>query len=213
MQEGIPFKILLLLDNTPSHPPALEDLSDNIKIVFLLPNTTSLLQPMDQGVIKTFKSYCLRSTLDALLKVMNDGRTTVNEFWNAFNIKDAINIIKISWQQVPRQCINGVWNKICTQFYHDLRGFNTEYNITTSNKESMKVAQKAGLGEVHEEDIEDLLESHTKELTDEDLLELEKERQHEEEDTANQPEPSTRQLTAKRLARTFDHISAAVAIF
>jgi hypothetical protein len=122
----------------------------------------------------------------------------VKEFWKAFNIEDAINIKKILWQQVPRQCMNGVWKKICPQFYHDLRGFNVEYNITTANKESMKVAQKLGLGEVDEGDIEDLLESHTKELTNEDLLESEKERQQEEEeDTANQPEPSARQLTAK----------------
>jgi hypothetical protein len=144
---------------------------------------------------------------------MNDGRTTLKEFWKTFNIKDAINIIKISWQQVPRQCMNGVWKKICPQFCHDLRGFNMEYNMTTANKESVKVAQKVGLGKVDEEDIEDFLESHTKELTNEDLLESEKERQQEEDDTANQPEPSTRQLTARRLAQTFDHISTAVAIF
>jgi hypothetical protein len=147
MQEGIPCKITLLLDNAPSHPPALGDFSDNIKIVFLPSYTTSLLQLMDQGVIKTFKSYYLRSTLDTLLKAMNDGRTTVTEFWKAFNIKDVINIIKISWQHVPRQCMNGVWKKICPQFYHDLRGFNIEYNITTALKESVKVVQKVGLGE------------------------------------------------------------------
>jgi hypothetical protein len=171
MQEGIPFKILLLLDNAPGHPPALEDFSDNIKIVFLPSNPTSLLKLMDQGVIKTFKSYYLRSTLDAILKAINDGRTTVTEFWKAFNIKDAINIIKISWQHVPRQCMNGEWKKICPQFCHDLKGFNTEINITTSNKESVKVAQKVGLGEDDEGDIEELRESHTKELTNEDLLE------------------------------------------
>jgi hypothetical protein len=60
--------------------------------------------------------------------------------------------------------MNRVWKKICPQFYHDLKGFNIEYNITNANKESVKVAQKVGLGEVDEGDIEDLLESHTKEL-------------------------------------------------
>jgi hypothetical protein len=59
-----------------------------------------------------------------------------------------------------------------------------------------------------------LLELHTTELTNEDLLELEKERQQEEDEyTANQPEPSARQLTAKRLAQAFVHISAAIVIF
>jgi hypothetical protein len=47
------------------------------------------------------------------------------------------------------------------------------------------------------------------------LLESEKERQQEEEeeDTTNQPQPSASQLTAKRLAQAFDHISAAIVIF
>jgi hypothetical protein len=49
-------------------------------------NTASFLQPIDQGVIKTFKFDYLRSTLGALLKV-NNGRTTVNEFWKAIATK------------------------------------------------------------------------------------------------------------------------------
>jgi hypothetical protein len=43
-------KILLLVDNCPAHP-VLEKL-ENIKLVFLPANTTSMLQPMDQGVIR-----------------------------------------------------------------------------------------------------------------------------------------------------------------
>ena len=35
------------------HPQVLQDLHQDIKFVFLPPNTMSLLQPMDQGVIKT----------------------------------------------------------------------------------------------------------------------------------------------------------------
>ena len=46
-------RILLLCDNCPSHV-AVSCLS-NIKVVFLPPNTTSILQPCDQGIIQAIK--------------------------------------------------------------------------------------------------------------------------------------------------------------
>ena len=49
--------ICLLVDNATSHPNSVE--LTNIRLVFLPPNTTSLVQPMDQGVIRNFKHfYC-----------------------------------------------------------------------------------------------------------------------------------------------------------
>ena len=53
-------KVVLFVDQASSH--VLQDLS-NIRIQFLPPNTTSKLQPMDQGVIRSFKC-CYRSRLD-----------------------------------------------------------------------------------------------------------------------------------------------------
>ena len=44
LSPGFPFKILMVLDNAPAHPQMLQDLHSNIKFIFLLPNTTSLLQ-------------------------------------------------------------------------------------------------------------------------------------------------------------------------
>ncbi|KAG7163515.1 Tigger transposable element-derived protein 1-like 53 [Homarus americanus] len=50
-QQNVPFEILLLLDNAPGHSPLLLDRHPNVKVVFLPPNTTSILQPMDQELI------------------------------------------------------------------------------------------------------------------------------------------------------------------
>jgi DDE superfamily endonuclease len=46
-EKDIAFKILLILDNAPGHPPHLGESHPNIKVVYLPPNTTSILQPMD----------------------------------------------------------------------------------------------------------------------------------------------------------------------
>ena len=47
-------KILLILDNAPGHDQELQ--LSNIIFLFLLPNTTSILQPLDQGVIAVVKA-------------------------------------------------------------------------------------------------------------------------------------------------------------
>ncbi|GFX23775.1 tigger transposable element-derived protein 1 [Trichonephila clavipes] len=58
-EKSLDFKVLLIVDNAASHPQ-LEH--PNVKLVFLLLNTTSLIQPLDQGVIATFKKYYIKTT-------------------------------------------------------------------------------------------------------------------------------------------------------
>ena len=48
-------KILLLVDNCTAHPAF--DMLKSIRLDFLPPNTTSLIQPMVQGIIKNFKVH------------------------------------------------------------------------------------------------------------------------------------------------------------
>jgi hypothetical protein len=56
--KNLPLKATLLLDNAASHPPA-EDLTaenGNFSVIYFPPNVTSIIQPMDQGVIETMKT-------------------------------------------------------------------------------------------------------------------------------------------------------------
>ncbi|XP_067143077.1 tigger transposable element-derived protein 1-like [Centruroides vittatus] len=65
-QKNISFKVLLLMDNVPSHPINLNH--PNVKVVCLPSNTTSILQPLDQGIIQTFKTFYLRRTFEMIFK-------------------------------------------------------------------------------------------------------------------------------------------------
>jgi hypothetical protein len=56
--------ILLLIDNASSH---VELQLSNVKVHFLPPNTTSELQPMDAGLIKSFKAHYRRSFIQWIL--------------------------------------------------------------------------------------------------------------------------------------------------
>ena len=77
LEKDIPFNILLLLDNAPGHPTFMDDFHPNIKVMHLPPNTTLLIQLMDQGVIATFKKYYLHHISCQAAKVSDELGTTL----------------------------------------------------------------------------------------------------------------------------------------
>lgn len=62
ISKNLNFKALLVLDNAPSHCSLNLNLDySNTSVTFLLSQTTSILKPLDMGVIKTFESYCTKN--------------------------------------------------------------------------------------------------------------------------------------------------------
>lgn len=54
---GLPPRAILILDNAPGHPVELSSEDKQISVMFLPPNCTPLIQPMDQHVIQAIKLH------------------------------------------------------------------------------------------------------------------------------------------------------------
>lgn len=109
-KKGLPVKALLLIDNAPSHPPESQLISDDGSIcaMFLPPNVTSLIQPMDQNVFKITKLYYRNS----LLALMAGKQTELLDSIKMLTIKDAINLLDSAWSRISQQILNKCWKNI-----------------------------------------------------------------------------------------------------
>lgn len=195
------FKVLLILDNAPEHPPHIGDLHPNIKAVFLPPNTTSMVQPMDQGATAIFKAYYLKRCFTQAVAALDDTQKTFLEFWEEYNIYDAIKNISSAWNDVTTQCMNNIWKKTLKRFVKDFRGFEKDEEVSRLNRAIFDLANNNLDVNVEEEDIIELLELVPKELTNDELLEIEEQHAAEEEPrTQEEQVEQVKVLTVKSLA-------------
>uniref|UniRef100_A0A8C0ILY5 DDE-1 domain-containing protein n=1 Tax=Chelonoidis abingdonii TaxID=106734 RepID=A0A8C0ILY5_CHEAB len=81
-----------------------------ISFVFLPPNTTSILQPLDQGVIVCFKAMYTRLTFSWICSTMDaDPNVNVMKCWKSFNIADSITYIKQAMDPIKPETVNACW--------------------------------------------------------------------------------------------------------
>lgn len=111
-KKKLPRKALLLIDNAPSHPDVEEICSGDIKALFLPPNVTSLIQPMDQGVINDLKLKYRKKMLTHVLD--DESSESLAERIKKINIKDVIYWLAQSWENVKPETIKNSWNNILT---------------------------------------------------------------------------------------------------
>jgi hypothetical protein len=200
---------LLVLDNAPGHPAHLDDFHPDVKVVFLPPNTTLLIQPMDQGVMANFKAYHLHMTFVQALAAMNrDTDMTLRDFWKSYNIYQGILNIAKAWQEVIQNCLNSVWKKnmppVCAWY-------ETYEEVTDKN---VQLAEQPEL-EVGANDVEEKIESHGNELSNEDLTDLEAAKVAEatQAEASQEPEGEPRRFITKEMTLAFREIASAMARF
>jgi hypothetical protein len=92
-------KIILTLDNCPAHHDTSLLVSGNVRVVYLPPNCTSIIQPMYQGILRSLKCYYRQQLMQKLIVVCNRGQG-VDVCKKEFNVKDTIWNLAKAWTDV-----------------------------------------------------------------------------------------------------------------
>lgn len=102
-------KAILTLDHCPAHPSAdlLQSRDGKIKVMFLPQNTTALIQPLDQGIIRAFKAHYRRELLGAIVSSDDD----MEAYLKSLNLKGVAYSVGLAWQSVTQPTIQHCWKK------------------------------------------------------------------------------------------------------
>ncbi|XP_067132756.1 tigger transposable element-derived protein 1-like [Centruroides vittatus] len=179
-ENNLPMQALLVLDNAPAHPPNLEDdLLEEfkfIKVLYLPPNTTPILQPMDQQVISNFKKLYTKHIFRHCFEVTENTNLTLREFWkDHFDIVICLKIIDQAWLGVTTRTLTSAWKKLWPEAVVEkaFEGLEPEVSVV---EELVSLGKSMGL-EVDERDVNELVEEQSQELTTKELHDLHSQQQ------------------------------------
>jgi len=113
-------KILLLLDNAPIHPRDV-DLT-NVELLFFPANTTSRIQPLDQGIIKAFKdSY--RKILLSEVKIKLEKNVDLNfeQCLKKITMLDAVLWTGRAWSIISSETVINCFREAIKNCYNPIR--------------------------------------------------------------------------------------------
>ncbi|CAM5144931.1 unnamed protein product [Natator depressus] len=163
-----------------------------LKSSFSPPNTTSILQPLDQGVIRCFKAKYTRLTFSWIHSSVDaDPNLNVMECWKSFDVANCITYIKQTMDAIKPEIVNACWRNLWKECVNDFKGFPT---IDKEVKCIVQVARQVGgdgFVNILEEEIEELIESHRETLTNKELEELIKSSTEDKDVDDEQEEPAS----------------------
>ncbi|XP_007083430.1 tigger transposable element-derived protein 1-like [Panthera tigris] len=177
---NLAFKVLLILDNAPVHCcEELKNAHPNVEVLFMPPNTTSLIQPLDQGIIKAFKAHYTRELYSKGFQALESNKeTTMMDYWKSVTIRNVIDYVGTAWGSIKQATINSCWKNVWPDCVQNFEGFEgVAESIKNSVENIMHIARQIsgeGFDDMKEEDVEEILAEKAVEPTNEDLDEMAK---------------------------------------
>lgn len=104
-------KVVLLVDNCSAH--AKVNGLKNIALCFFPPNTTSVIQPCDMGIIRALKAYYRHEMRQKIIDVIDDSEveTVAQTVAKRINLFEAMCMIKNAWMKITSMTIRNCWMK------------------------------------------------------------------------------------------------------
>lgn len=106
--KNLDLRAILIVDNCRSHRYLKVR---NIEVVFLRANVTSIVQPLDQGIIMTLKINYQSLLIEAFLKAQERGICLV-DFLKTLQLSQVILMIAESWEKIKAETICKCWRKL-----------------------------------------------------------------------------------------------------
>ena len=164
-------KVALIIDNCPAHP-IIDNLS-HIKLVFLPPNTTSVSQPMDQGIIRYLKANYRKRLVKAILRSLDSNKPLTK-----VSLLTALHLLASAWNEVSQATIVNCFKKAKISDKDQTIAINDENNPLKEINEGLQELQEKDSSLVPEsmtaENLaiaDDAVIARESRLTDEEILE------------------------------------------
>lgn len=113
-EKGLPEKALLVLDNASAHKEFDIIGNEDFRVIFLPPNLTSILQPMDQQTILPVKTRYRKALLESIINEFESGDWLTN--LKNWTLSDAIQLLNKCWKELDRTIIFNSWNNLLHDF-------------------------------------------------------------------------------------------------
>jgi len=146
-------RVAMIIDNCPTHPKVCR--LQNIKLVFLPPNTTSKTQPCDQGIIQNLKVQYRKQVLLKQITYAEKKKDFV------ITVLDALRLLQQAWTSVTPTTITNC-------FRH--AGFSHQTPETENEDGDIPLARLAGLDFTDYTSVDNAIPT-TETLTDDDIIE------------------------------------------
>lgn len=125
-------KILLFLDNAPVHPQVID--LQHITIKFFPANTTSKIQPLDQGVIRNFKANYRRQLVQHIIA---SSKTAYSADDVVITALDAVCWIDNAWKSITESTIRNTFRE--AGFQMPISVSNSTSSLSKESNESISI--------------------------------------------------------------------------